>query len=113
MGTIDAKIDSRSKQEKHNADFDSGREEDVRGKSKSDRSEYVRTRGTDSSERNFSKDRESASGKIVHQLIDEYNHQIARKHEQKRQIEAEIVELSSRVEEFHTLLEELESDEKS
>ncbi|BAY86000.1 hypothetical protein NIES267_55060 [Calothrix parasitica NIES-267] len=110
MGTMNAKVDSRPKQEKYDADAHPGREENAGSKSESSRGEYERIGGTDSSGRLLFGDGCAITGGIIRQLIDEYKNQVANKNEQKSQIEAEIVQLNSRIQEFNSLLEELEAN---
>ena len=109
MGTINAKVDPRPEQEKYDADFDSGCKENAGIQGQKLRDKYVGIGGKGCPERIFIGDGQSVNGKIIRQLIDEYTRQVAQKHEQKKQIEIEIVELASRIQEFNILLEEVEN----
>lgn len=113
MGTINEKIDSRTTQEKREFHDDPGRNREAGGKSRSFGNQQERISGADSPRPDFIGDGDPVIGKLVRQLIDDFANQVARKNEQKKQIEAEIVELATKIQEFNSLLEQLEADKKT
>lgn len=113
MGRINEKVDSRAAQEKREFHDDSGRDRKTGSESGSTGNQQERIDRADSSRPNFVGDGNPVTGKIIRQLIDEYANQVASKNEQKKQIEAEIVQLASRIQEFNALLEQLETNNKT
>lgn len=113
MGTMNEKVDSRSAQEKRELYDDSRRDRKTRSESGSFGDKQERIDRKDSSRSDFAGDGHPITGKIVRQLISDYTGQVAQKREQKKQVEEEILQLDSKIEEFNSLLEQLETNNKT
>ena len=106
MGTINEKIDSRSTKEKRELYDDTRCNRDARRESGNARSQQERTHREDSPRSNFVGNGSSVTGKILRQLIEESQTQVAAK-------KAEISQLESKIQEFNALLEQLEANKET
>lgn len=104
---------TRSEQTANKADCDSRRDSDAGRKSRSIRNQQKRVSGADGTQQCFIGDGSSVTGGILCQLIEECKSQLASDNELKKQVEAKIAQMESRIQEFTSLLEELESKEKT
>ena len=113
MGTINEKVDSWTEKAKREFHNDSRWDKNARRESGDSGNQQERVGGTDSSQQDFIRCGGAVTGGILRQLIDEYTNQVAHRNEQKKQLEAEIVQLASRIQEFNSLLEELETNKQT
>lgn len=107
------KIHARSEQTTNQANCDTGRDSDVGCKSGSIGNQQKRASGADGSRQDFIGDGSSITGGILRQLIDEYESQLVSENELKKQVEAKIVQIESRIQEFTSLLEQLEANKET
>ena len=106
MGTINEKVDPRSAETKCKFHDDSGWNRTAGSESGSNGDKQERIDRAHSSEPDFIGNGDSVTGKILRQLIDESQSQVANK-------KAEILQLESKIREFNTLLEQLEANKKA
>lgn len=113
MYTKNEEVYTRAKEAGAEIECDPGCHRDVGCESGSIGNQQERIGGTDSSQQGFIGDGSPVTGGILRQLIDEYNNQLAYENERKQQIEAKIVQIDSRIQEFTSLLEQLETNNKT
>jgi hypothetical protein len=113
MVTMNEKVDSRSAQEKRELFYDSRRDRETRSESTCFGNQQERTDRENSPRSDFSGNGYGITGKIIRQLINDYANQVAQKREQKKQVEEEIVQLDSKIEELNSLLEQIETKNKT
>ncbi|MBE9214561.1 hypothetical protein IQ247_18120 [Plectonema cf. radiosum LEGE 06105] len=106
MHTTNEKVDSWSKEARREFEYDPGRNRDARDESGNVGHQQERAGGADSPRPNFIGDGNPVTGKILRQLIDESENQVATK-------KAEILQLESKIQEFNALLEQLEANKKT
>jgi hypothetical protein len=107
------KTDARAEQTPNKTDCNSGWNSDVGCQSGSTGNQQKRISRADGPRQNFVGDGSSVTGGILHQLIDEYKSQLVAENELKKQVEAKIVQIESRIEEFVLLLEQLEVEKET
>lgn len=95
------------------ANCDTGRDSDVGSKSGGIGNQQKRASRADGSQQDFIGDGSSVTGGILRQLINEYESQLVSENELKKQVEAKIVQIESRIQEFTSLLGQLEADNKT
>ena len=113
MGRINEEVDPRAAQEKREFHNDSGRDRKIGSEGGSTGNQQERINRADSPRPDFPGDGHPVTGKIIRQLINDYASQVAQKHDQKKQLEAEILQLDSKIEEFNSLLEQLEANKET
>ena len=113
MSVVDEKVFAWPEETSCKTERDTRCNTDARRESGDIGNQQKRIGGTNGTGQDFVGNGSPITGGILRQLIDEYKNQLAHENEQKKQIEAKIGRIDSRIKEFSSLLEELENNSKS
>ena len=110
MGRMNAEVNSRSEQEKHNVDSNSRRAANAGSESEIIADKYERVSGENSPRSNFFWNGDTTVGGIVRHLIEVDVSQMAAKQKQIKLLQEELVENEARINENKGILEQIEKD---
>jgi hypothetical protein len=108
MGIKHEEADARAKEKGRNTDSDSRRCADVGRKSEGNGSQQKRADRTNCQESSIFTTGSTITGGMLRHLNDEYRQQLANKKHERQLIDAEILRIESRIQEFEALESELE-----
>jgi hypothetical protein len=108
MGIKHEEADARAKEKGRNNDTDSRRGADVGRESEGDGSQQERTDRTNCQKSSIFTAGSTITGGMLRQLNSEYRQQLANKKHERDLVDAEILRIESRIQEFEALEAELE-----
>lgn len=113
MHTTNEKINARSTEERRKLQPDSGWDIETGSESGRIGDKQERAGRKNSSRPNFIGDGTAITGKILRQLIEDYESQVASKKEQQEKLQAEINKTVCRIDECRDLLKQIEPNKGS